>query len=236
MAVYQLPEANALDVAQRVKEQMAVMARALPGRPGLGGAVRYDFIRRGLDCGSGRDPVYRTAARSPGDLPVSAGLARNTYPQHRHPGIADRHFRRDAADGYVDQHHQSVRPDPGHWYRRGRCHRGHRERTAAHERRYGGKGGYPYGNARGHRTRGCDHAGAACRFRAGRLHAGHYRPVVQPVCDHHFLCRGNLVHQRADPEPRPVCDPAQARQPGRSRRFSFFGGSTVRWTRHGAAT
>ena len=40
MAVYQLPEANALDVAQRVKEQMAVMAERFP--EDLDWAVLYD--------------------------------------------------------------------------------------------------------------------------------------------------------------------------------------------------
>ena len=50
MAIYQLPNANALDVAKRVEERMHELAKAFPEGMTWTHPVRHDEVRRARPC------------------------------------------------------------------------------------------------------------------------------------------------------------------------------------------
>ena len=98
-------------------------------------------------------------------------LAHGDHPDHRHPGLADRHLRRDGGARLLAQHADPVRPGPGHRHRRRRRHRRGRECRAQHPRRDVATRGGPRDDGRG-RHRGHRHrAGARRGVHPDRLHS-----------------------------------------------------------------
>ncbi len=204
VAVFQLPEANALDVAKRVETAHGRAAEGVPARDDVERALRHHQVRRrrhprGLqDADRGRD------SRADRDPRIPAGLARDAGARHHR---SRHHHRRVRGDGGVRLHGQ---PDDAVCH-----HPRHRHRRRRRDRRRGGRGkahrARPLPARRdrqGHgRAAGPDHrhhAGADGGVRAGGLPAGLERADVPAVRDGD---RGHGRHQRdqrADPEARAV--------------------------------
>ena len=220
MAVYQLPEANALDVAHRVKEQMEVLSQRFPDD--LDWAVLYDttlFIEVSiaevvetliialilvilvtfLFLQDWRATLIPSIA-----IPVSLvgtfaamlvmGMSVNTislFGLILAIGIVV-----DDAIVVIEnvQRHMSDGMDA---------------KEATRDR-----------HGRGDRPDCRYHAGIAGRVRPGRIHAGHYGAALQPVRNHHLVCGGDFLDQCPYPEPGVVRHIAAILQPGGIRFFS----------------
>ena len=115
-----------------VKRKMEELKQSFP--PGLDYSIVYnptefiaDFDQRGLP-----DAARGDHARRPRHHRLPAVLAHGDHPDHRHPGLADRHLRGDGGLRLLAQHADAVRPGAGHRHRRRRRHRRGRERRAQH--------------------------------------------------------------------------------------------------------
>ena len=93
IAVFQAPGANALTVANGVKDMMAAAQGALPERPRLQGLPRHIAAGHRGDQGDREHPRRGDGPRHPGRLPVPPELARDPDPPHRRAGVPDRHLR-----------------------------------------------------------------------------------------------------------------------------------------------
>jgi multidrug efflux pump subunit AcrB len=131
IGVFQLPEANALDVARAVKAELKRLSERFPS--GVEQIVRYDptqFVPESI-----REVMHTLFAAIalgvPGRLRLPRGTWRATLIPRRHdPRLADRHARHALRDRIRDQLHHAVRDRPGDRAGRRRRDRGGRERGA----------------------------------------------------------------------------------------------------------
>ena len=118
MGIYQLPGANALDVATGIRAEMDRLAERFPRGPRIHDRLRHDAVHHGLDQGSDHDAVCRGAPRDPDRVRLSPGPADDAHPGGDHSRLAARHFLRDGGDGSLHQHALAVRPRACHRDRR----------------------------------------------------------------------------------------------------------------------
>jgi HAE1 family hydrophobic/amphiphilic exporter-1/multidrug efflux pump len=123
LIVYQLPAANALETAERVKTLLADLKKNFP--PGLDYNVSLDttiFVEVAIHevilalprrDHTGVDRRIHLPGESPRDVHPDAGRA----------GFAGGHFRRLRGPGLLDQSANDAGSGTGCGYRRGRCHR-----------------------------------------------------------------------------------------------------------------
>ena len=116
-----------------VQATMEELAQELPAGPRLRHRLQPDRVHRAnrssevdQDAPRGGHPRRRRGH------PVPADLARRDHPDRRHPGVADRHLRRDGRARLLAQQPVAVRPGAGDRHRGRRRHRRGRERRAQH--------------------------------------------------------------------------------------------------------
>ncbi len=147
LAIYQLPNANALDVAKRVEARMQTLAKAFP--KGMIWTIPFDTTK--FVSASIHD-VYKTLIEARCPRPhrhprLPAGLARDAGAGDDRSGDHHRRLRRHGGTGVHGQPVDAVRHHPRHRHRgRRRHHRGgrrgqaHRARADAARRRRQGHG------------------------------------------------------------------------------------------------
>ena len=121
IAIYQLPEANAITTAAAGarKDEGAEHEQQLARGSAVHGRFRHDPVRGGVDRGGLQHACDRGPVGGAGDLCLLAGLARDHYPRCRHPGLADRYLCDHEHDRFFDQHAVAVRDRLGDRHRRG---------------------------------------------------------------------------------------------------------------------
>ena len=127
------PEANVLEVAQRVRDHMPEIQSQLPS--GLVGddRLRQHQIHHLLDPRGGEDAGRSAADRHAGDLPVPRQPARGDHPGDRHAAVAGRHLLRHAGARLLDQPADAAGVGAGHRAGGRRCHHRGREHRPPHE-------------------------------------------------------------------------------------------------------
>ena len=135
LAVFQLPGANALDVAKKVEAAMERAQAVVPRGAGILDPVQHDDLRRGVDPRGLQDPVRGGRARPDRDPRLPPGLAGRADPGDDRAGDDHRRLRGDGGPGLLGQHADALRPGPGHRHRRRRRDRDRRERRPPHRPR-----------------------------------------------------------------------------------------------------
>ena len=217
--IYQLADANALDIVAQVRAGDGPGGPELPGRPGVPDRLRHDPLRP-REHHRGRGHAHR-GVRAGADRRVRlpAGVPGHGHPDDRDPGLAGRHVRDDGRLRVLDQHADDVRAGPGD--RPGRRRRDHRRREHREvpRARDGAAGGDPGGDGRDHGADRHDRPGAGGGVRAGGVHPGPHRPALQPVRPDDRLLVPLLGVQLADVHPgdRPAvpAGPSTARRSSR---------------------
>ena len=133
-------------------------------------------------------------------------------PDHRDPGVAGRHLRRDGGARLLDQQPDAVRAGARGRHRGRRRHRGGRKRRAASRARHepARRGAQDHGGGR--RRAGLDRAGAVRGVRADRVPRRHLRAVLPAVRRHHRGRDRDLLLLFADAVAGAgLADPAAAR-------------------------
>ena len=199
IAIYQLPEANALDVGQARQRQDGRARQGLPQGPGLRGALRHHPLRQRLDQRGLPDPDRGGRPGADRHRAVPAGLARHAGAGHDHPGDDHRRLRRHGGAGLHRQHHDPVRHRAGDRHRGRRRHRHRRRRRPSHRARHDAPRRRHQGDGRAVRAGHRHHPGADVGVPAGRLRARPDRPDVRPVRPGH---RGHgAASARSTPRP-----------------------------------
>ena len=200
IAIYQLPTANALNVATRVNARMAELAKAFP--QDLTYVVPFDTTRF---VTASINEVYKTlleAARAGADRDpgVPAGLASHAGAGDHRPGDHHRRLRRDGGARLHREPVHAVRDHPGHRHRGGRRDRDRGGRRAPYRARPDAARRVDQGDGRAVRADHRHHAGADVGVHAGRLPAGPDRPDVRPVRPGDRGDRADQRDQRRDAE------------------------------------
>ncbi len=193
MAIYQLPNANALEVAKRVEARMKELAKAFP--EGMAWTIPFDTTKF---VESAVHDVYKTLIeaavlvldRHP-RLP--AGLARDAGAGDDRAG---HHHRRLRGHGGARLHGEpvdAVRHHPRHRHRRRRRHHRRRGRGQAHRAWADAARCRHQGDGRVARADHRHHAGADGGVHAGRVPARAVRADVPPVRARHRRDRADLA-------------------------------------------
>ena len=135
LAVFQLPGANALDVAAKVKATMERIKPSFPDGARLRHPVRHDDLRRRVDPRGLQDALRGGRPRADRDPGLPPGLAGRADPGDDRAGDDHRGVRRDGRAGLLGQHADALRPGAGHRHRRRRRDRDRRERRPPHRPR-----------------------------------------------------------------------------------------------------
>ncbi len=213
LAIFQMPDANALDTHDRVIAKMEELKKTFPA--GLTYEIGFDTtpytresIREVVKNPPRRDhPGRRGGAALPAELAFVADSA------GRCPGCRGGHL-----CGHVVVRVQSQQPDiirigARHWHCGGRCHRGCRGGGAPYRARaFAARRDDPrHGPGVGPGDRG--RPGAERGIRSVRFHLGNHRGLLPPVCRHDRRLDGDLRVQLANTEPRahraPIASPGQ---------------------------
>ena len=109
IAIYQLPDANALDTAARVRTAMATFAKDFPRGPRVRDSVRHDDVREGVGARGVPDAVRGGDPGADRDRGVPAGLAGDAGAGDDGAGDDHRGVRGDGGDGVFDQPADAVR-------------------------------------------------------------------------------------------------------------------------------
>ncbi len=119
LAIYQLPEANALEVAEGIKAAMVRLAQRFPDD--IEYTIPYDNhpVYQRLPGRAGGDLVHRPGFGDLRGLRLSPGLALHPDPSARDPGLSDWHLRRAQRPGVLHQHRDPVRLGASHRHRGG---------------------------------------------------------------------------------------------------------------------
>jgi HAE1 family hydrophobic/amphiphilic exporter-1 len=127
LVVYQLPDANALEVAEQVKAEMVRLSELFPD--GLKYSILFDstkFIERAIE--EVQSTLYEAIALVIlGGISVFTELAGYPDSQSCHTGIIDRYVCRHVGVGLFHQHDYPLWSGVGHWYSRRRCDHHHRK-------------------------------------------------------------------------------------------------------------
>ncbi len=183
IAVYQLPEANAMETAalvQRQDEAARGGPQLAPG-PRIRDPVRHDTIRHRFDQRSLRDAVHRGHARDPRDLHFSAGLAGDAGPRRRDSGLAHRDVRGHEWHRLFDQHVVVVRRRTRDRDRGRRRDRRRRELDAAPRNGAHSEGRRDQGDVGNHGSGHRHDARAAGRVHPERVHGRHHGATVPAI-------------------------------------------------------
>ena len=102
--IYQLSDANALDIVKQVRREMDRLAQNFP--PGLEYRIAYDTTRYVQENITEVEHtlVEAFAARPDRRVRLPPGLPRDDHPDDRHPGLARGHVRADGGVRVLDQH------------------------------------------------------------------------------------------------------------------------------------
>ena len=201
MVIYQLPGANALDVANKIRAFMARGPKKFSAGPGIRGLLRQHLVRQGRAQGSGVHPVQGTGSGNAG------GVNFPGEPQGHIdslPGSArthDRHFCRVCGPGVFHQLPLLVRPGPGHRLRGGRRHRGGGGGQDSHGAGLESSGGHRKGHGRSYQADTWSGLRPPLGLCPGGFSGGHYRPTLPAVRSHPLLCRSPLDHCGPDRDP-----------------------------------
>ncbi len=210
LAIFLLPDANALDTAAAVDATMQRLAKSFPEGLEYRHSARYDQVRLPVDSRGLRHAVRgRTAGVAghravPAELPCHPGAGDDGARDHR------RRLRRDGVDGLHYQHAHPVRHRAGHRHRGRRRHRRGGGLDATDRARQDTQGGRDRGDDRAHRADPGHHPRAHGRVHPGGLHARRDRPDVSTVRTGDRRDRPDQRGQRAHAQAHPVCAMAQA--------------------------
>ena len=217
VGVFQLPGANALETADRVKAKMQELKERLSRGARLPHRLRHHALHPRVDRRGLQDAPRCRAAGGPGGPGVPAELALGGHSPGRRAGGDHRHLRRHGRDGFGPEHPLLVRPGPGHRDRRGRRDRGRRGHRAPHRRGHGPPGRRAPGHVRGLGPGDRHRAGAVVRVHSLRVPVGDHGAVLPAVRHDDRRLHDPLDDQLADPQPGPLRHPAQgAPRPPRS--------------------
>ena len=197
IALYQLPNSNAVEAADGAKKLMAQLKQSFP--PDLDYVVSLDTTLavtegmkeiqthplRGHRAGHHRG--VHLPARLAGDADSAAGRA----------GVAGRHVRALSAVRLLHQHALAVRPGARHRVGGGRRHRGGRDRRTPHRARAFAQGGGAQRHAGSQRTGRCHRHHPGGGVPSDRLHPRHHRPALPAVRGDHRGVGHHLRLQRA---------------------------------------
>ena len=214
LAIFQLPDANALDTADIVKAKIAEMKKDFP--EGLDYMIRYDttpFIRESIQ------EVFKTLLDSvmlvaPGRPVVPAKLAVGDHSAGGRAGGDRGHVRRDAGDGLLAQQPDAVRAGAGDRNRGGRRDRGRRGGRTSHRARAEAARRHAQGDERGLGARDRGGTGTLRRVYPLCVHLGDHRAVLPAIRADDRLVDGDLDPQLTDPEPRAGGDALEAARKG----------------------
>ena len=231
MAIQLTPGANALAVADAVKQRMAELAVGFPPDIALVGALRLDAVHQRVGEVGGGDADRGDDARLPRDVPLPPELARHADPDDRRP---DRALpARASASGLLgfsinvltlfamvhgDRHSRRRRD------RRDRERRAHHERGEALAVRRDGEGDAPDHLGRSSASRWCS-SPCSCRWRSSPASTGGiYRQFSVTLA---ISIAFSALHG-ADADPGALRDAAQDRRTriatGRRNRVARVGG------------
>ena len=119
IAIYQLPTANALNVATLRQCQDGRAGEVLSAGPDLWRAVRHHAVRNGVDQRGLQDAARGRGAGADRDPGVPAGLARHPGAGDHRAGDDHRRLRRDGGTRLHGEPVHAVRDHPGHRHRGG---------------------------------------------------------------------------------------------------------------------
>ena len=185
MLVTQRPGSNALATAKHISDTMTRLKAELPERARLQHRLQSDRVHRAVGQRADQDHLRGDDPGRDRRAGVPAGLAARDHPDHRDPGLAGRHLRRDGGARLRHQQSDPVRPGARGRHRGRRRHRGGRKRRAASRARHepARRGAAHHGGGR--RRAGLDRAGAVRGVRADRVSRRHLRAVLPAVRHHH---------------------------------------------------
>ncbi len=189
--IYQLPGANALDLADEIKAKMTDLSQRFP--KGLRYDIPFDttlFVRR-IDCRGLPDVVGGGLAGRGRDLHLPAGLAFHNYPVCRHTSVTDRHLCLFGRIRFFDQHADAVRDCARDWHCGRRCDRGCRKHNTTHRSRFATEGSRSHGHERDYRSCHRYDAGIVGSIRTHGVYGWNLRPDVPPVRADHLRSRRN---------------------------------------------
>ena len=212
--VDQQPGTNAVRATQGIKDAMAEMAKSFP--KGLEYRITYnptEFIEVSIAQAVRHDP-RGDGAGGAGGAAVPQDVARDAHSGDRHPGVADRHLRRDAGVRLLAQHADAVRAGAGGRHRRRRCHRRGGERRAQAEGGADAPGGRARVDGRGRHGAGRHRARAARRVHSDDVHRRHHGAVLPAVRGHHRDGDRHIAVPVADAQPGAVRPAVQAARRG----------------------
>ncbi len=201
MAVFLLPGANALEVADAIKQRMKELKSRFP--PGL----EYDYLLRhhavhpAVRRGSGQHAPDRGPAGGRGRAVLPAGLEGHDPAHDRRARLPGRHVRRHGGPGLQPEQPDPVRAGAGHRHRRGRRHHGAGKHRAPDGDGPGRAHGHHQGHGRTDRPDRRHYPGAQLRVLAELLHPRPDRPVLPPVRPDHRRLGDHFGRQRHDPDP-----------------------------------
>lgn len=216
IAVYQLPGANALDVAQRVKKEMDKLASYFPEGVQYSVTLDTDGIYQCLAFQNIRTLItaFILVLLAYSDLPPK--LAGDADSADHDSRLAGRDFHLHGDAGIFHQYADSLRTGTGY-------------RAGSRRRHYHRRKQLPADRNRpvSHRKRGGDpgHEGSVgsccgyCARTVGRIYSHglyrrHHRPVVQTIRPDDRHLDGNQRVQRPHPEPRTLCPVSETQTAG----------------------
>ena len=205
LAVYQLPGANALEVAKRVEARMQSPGEGVPRGHGVDDPVRHDQVRRARPI----HEVYKTLLEA-GVLVLIVILVflqdwrAMLVPATTVPVTIIGAFAAMAVLGFTVNMLDAVRPGPGHRHRRRRRDHRRGERGPPHRARAVPARADDQGDGRGARADHRHHAGADGGVPADGVPGRHHRADVPPVRPRHRRHGADQRHQRHDAQAGPV--------------------------------
>ena len=218
LIIFQLPDANALEVGDLIRAKMVELSKDFPEDFELRDSLRHHALYAAVHRRSGQGPPRRDHPGGAGGARVPAELALGDHPLDRRAGGHHRHLRRDEGDGLQPQQPHALRPGAGHRHRGRRRDRGGRGRGAPHRERAAAAGGHDQGHEPGFRAGGGRGPGAERGLRALRVHQRHHRPVLPAVRPDDRRLDDHLRLQFVDPQPGAVGHALAAAGEGATRR------------------
>ncbi len=221
--VFQLAEANGLQIKAVVTENMNRLAKHFP--EDMQWVMRYDTTRvyHRVDQRSHRDPGGGSGPGGAGGVYIPAEFSGRPDSHHCRAGFSDRHLCLHENLRIFHQLVEHAGHGPGGGPGGGRCHRdrGKRHAQAGGRRAARHQGDHGRSRRRGARPHCCNDPGAYGGLCAGSVYPRHDRVDQQAVRPDDCHGGGPLRFQLPDPEPGPVRGLAAA---GIRQKQCFFSG------------
>ena len=204
LIIFQLPDANALEVGDAIRAKMEELKKNFPDD--LDYVIRYDttpFTRQCIDevVKALRDAIILVALVV---LLFLQNWRSAIIPLIAVPVAIIGTFAVMYGDGFQPQQPHALRPGAGDRHRGGRRDRGGRGGGAPHRERPAAAGRHAQGHEPGFRAGGGRGPGAERGLRALRVHQRHHRPVLPAVRPDHRRLDGHLGLQFLDAQPGAV--------------------------------